>query len=272
MKTDPTDPPRIGDGGPETLRAMLRSEQQRGPSDAMVERLSKRLTTAGVLASPGTVPSDAGRAGHRSVAYSKLGLVGLAVVGVALFSWRAMREPSPTSPPAISVAVAQTAPTESADGVAGGEGRPKAIAISVDELPSAVPSARQSAVSSVNAASSAARVSGSPSGFATTPASQASAKSNEESTAEAALTELELVQRAQALLSSDPERALATTYEHARTYPKGQLAQEREVIAVEALAKLGRREEALQRGRALVERFPRTPYAARLEMAVGGPL
>ena len=85
-------------------------------------------------------------------------------------------------------------------------------------------------------------------------------------------TELELVQRAQAALASDPNRALTLTNEHAVTYPKGELVQEREVIAVEALSRLGRNEEASRRALAFVRRFPQTPYAARLEMAIGRPL
>ncbi|MDF2692425.1 MAG: hypothetical protein K0S65_808, partial [Labilithrix sp.] len=81
--------------------------------------------------------------------------------------------------------------------------------------------------------------------------------------------ELALVQRAQASLATDPQRALATTDEHARAYPKGEFTQERELSAVEALARMGRKEEARGRARALIQRYPRTPYAARLEMAVG---
>jgi hypothetical protein len=48
--------------------------------------------------------------------------------------------------------------------------------------------------------------------------------------------------------------------------------QEREVLAVEALARLDRMEEAKRRAKALLGLYPRTPYVARLERALGEPL
>jgi len=84
--------------------------------------------------------------------------------------------------------------------------------------------------------------------------------------------EFELIQRAQDELASDPARALATLQEHASRFPAGELAQERETMAVEALVRVHRRPEAKARANALLARFPRTPYVARLESALGEPL
>lgn len=87
--------------------------------------------------------------------------------------------------------------------------------------------------------------------------------------APAASGEFALIQRAQAALPSDPALALAIADEHARAFPAGELTQEREVVAVEALSRLGRRAEAKRRASALLERFPSTPYEPRLERALG---
>jgi hypothetical protein len=84
--------------------------------------------------------------------------------------------------------------------------------------------------------------------------------------------EFELIQRAQDKLASDPARALTILQEHARVFPAGELTQERETMAVEALVRVHRKPEAKARASALLARFPRTPYVARLESALGEPL
>ncbi len=72
-----------------------------------------------------------------------------------------------------------------------------------------------------------------------------------------------------ALRSGQAAEALAITVEHARTYPRGVLSQEREVIAVEALARSGRRAEAEARGNAFIARFPGSSHARRLRAILG---
>jgi len=57
--------------------------------------------------------------------------------------------------------------------------------------------------------------------------------------------------------------------QHQRSYPKPQLAAEREVIAVEALLALGRRTAAEQRAQALIDRAPQSIYAKRLGRLLG---
>ncbi len=80
-----------------------------------------------------------------------------------------------------------------------------------------------------------------------------------------ALEELKLLTRARRLLPSRPETSLALSREHAQLYPRGALAEEREVLAIEALLKLGRAPEARQRARAFVRRFPGSSQRARLD-------
>ncbi|MDF2693626.1 MAG: hypothetical protein K0S65_2009, partial [Labilithrix sp.] len=145
-------------------------------------------------------------------------------------------------------------PTEEPVTARGADGSTTA-AIPVDELPSAAPPS-----ASAPAPAFAGGVRG------------ASVRSSTVSAGGASSPEIELLQRAKAALVSDPERALSITSEQARAYPSGEFVQEREVIAVEALSRLGRKDEAVRRARALVKQFPRTPYAARLEIAVGQPL
>jgi hypothetical protein len=70
------------------------------------------------------------------------------------------------------------------------------------------------------------------------------------------------------MLDSDPAGALKLTEEHARRFPSGTLAPEREVLAIEALARLGRSPEARQRLDALRARFPNATNTARLETLI----
>jgi hypothetical protein len=59
-----------------------------------------------------------------------------------------------------------------------------------------------------------------------------------------------------ALGRGDGVHALEATNRHAREFPRGQMTEEREAIAVQALAKLGRKEEAAARGARFKERYP----------------
>lgn len=261
MKIDPIDPPRILDEeAPEPLRELVHSKRQNGPSDDAMQRMSKRLAAAGVMA-PAVADSTAARGSQHKIAYQKLGFVALVVAGGLVLSWRATQAPRPSEAgghagPAATVSVeARTAePSEPSAARELAEEKLPAPAISVGDLPTAAPRLPSSPLPTGNVARTNPKL------------------ADEGSASRGGASELELVQSAQSALSADPERALAIAGEHARVYPSGELVQEREVLAVEALARLGRKEEALRRARALVQRFPRTPYAARLGMAIGHPL
>jgi hypothetical protein len=79
-----------------------------------------------------------------------------------------------------------------------------------------------------------------------------------------ALEELKLLTRARRMLPSRPQTTLALSGEHAQLYPRGALAEEREVLAIEALLKLGRASEARQRARAFMRQFSGSGQRARL--------
>jgi hypothetical protein len=81
----------------------------------------------------------------------------------------------------------------------------------------------------------------------------------------AALEEAALLERAQAALARDPAAALALTREHQRRFARGALGQEREVIAIEALKRLGRHEAASSRAAAFERRYRSSVHRPRLE-------
>jgi hypothetical protein len=60
-------------------------------------------------------------------------------------------------------------------------------------------------------------------------------------------SEATIIDQAHRQLQADPERALALTETHRKLYPQGILAQEREVIAIEALSRLGKGRAAEKR-------------------------
>ena len=80
-----------------------------------------------------------------------------------------------------------------------------------------------------------------------------------------------LLRAARQALTGEPGRALALTDEHVRRFAHGRLEQERETIAVEALAQLGRTAQAQSRGRLFLSTYPGSPYRNRVEHAIRHP-
>ncbi len=259
MSLDPIDPPRLGDDASEELRTFLRATREDEPGRTAMDRMTKRLAAAGALASLPSEQHQQPRVASRLAAYMR-GFVALTVAGGLALSWyvtqSSMSEPSARAEASRSELVPNdpAAAAESPSAVRRADD-PATPTLSIDQLPSAP----------------------APAAPALGTASGANVRAPKPPTTAApdnpgVVSELELLQRAQAALPSDPERALAITSEQARTYPSGEFIQEREVIAVEALARMGQKDEAFRRARALVHRFPRTPYGDRLEMAVGRAL
>jgi hypothetical protein len=75
-----------------------------------------------------------------------------------------------------------------------------------------------------------------------------------------------LEQAADALRRGDASHALRLTAEHASEYPRGALTEERERIAIEALARSGQLGAARARARRFRTRFPGSTYHRRLEV------
>ena len=59
----------------------------------------------------------------------------------------------------------------------------------------------------------------------------------------------------------DDRTALTTLATAQQRHPNGVLGQEREVLAIEALAQLGNREAASTRAKAFLKAFPTSPHA-----------
>jgi hypothetical protein len=77
--------------------------------------------------------------------------------------------------------------------------------------------------------------------------------------------EAALVQRAERLLDGDPAGALRLTEERRRRFPTGALDQEAEVVAIDALLRLGRRPEAASRARAFEAAHAGSLHARRIQ-------
>lgn len=73
-----------------------------------------------------------------------------------------------------------------------------------------------------------------------------------------------------ALREGDGGRALLLLDEHARRFPSGALAEERDASRVLALCALGRTGEAKTAGKAFLASHPRSPAAARVRSSCGG--
>lgn len=78
-------------------------------------------------------------------------------------------------------------------------------------------------------------------------------------------TEAELLEAARAALQADAQRALALVREHGSRYPSGVLAQEREVIAIEALKRLGRVGDARRRAEQFDRAYPGSAHKRKVD-------
>jgi hypothetical protein len=81
------------------------------------------------------------------------------------------------------------------------------------------------------------------------------------------VTEAALLRAAQSLVKTDPRRALALTEEHRRRFPNGVLVQEREVLAIEALSRMGSSNAAETRARDFGRQYPGSAHEKKVEAA-----
>jgi hypothetical protein len=227
--SEPEDPPRLLDSPdePSGLREALRRARADVGTDAQLARLGARL---GPLLGPVGAPPPVATA-------SKLGLAAkvswgvIAVLIAAGGAWLvSTRGVAPTVP----------APARSAS---------PPVAVVVSSPPLAPPSAQI------------------PSVDVTPPPPPASAKPEPPIKAPPAVpTEAELLEQARAALTSgDGARALQRVNEHARRYPRGVLVQEREVLAIKALRRLGRDAEADRRAEAFSKAYPGSAFQRKLQ-------
>ncbi|HEX2880564.1 MAG TPA: hypothetical protein VHO25_13620, partial [Polyangiaceae bacterium] len=88
------------------------------------------------------------------------------------------------------------------------------------------------------------------------------------STVVPARSEVELLQTASTVLGGNPAEALQLCEEHRKLYPGGAMSQEREMIAVTALVRLGRQEEAYSRAEQFRRNYPKSAYLRQIDKVV----
>lgn len=84
-------------------------------------------------------------------------------------------------------------------------------------------------------------------------------------------SELALLKEARSALAADPAQAFALTERCRAQYPSGDLAQEREYIAISALVRMGRSSEAASRAALFRMHYPSSAYLPRLARLLGEP-
>jgi hypothetical protein len=244
MRTD-EDPPRwaesppegAADEGEQLVRELLTDARKDLPTSHQLGRLAAALGPA-FFASAGTaVGTAAGVGTTKLVGWVVAGFTAVAVTGAG--AWYVTGSPGDAAAPAASARdVRPHAPRQPARSEPTGRAEqapPPASAVQAPPHPA-------------------------PPKGAPAPNPRESAKSGP--------SEAQLLESARAALSKDPARALALAREHERRFPRGALTQEREVIAIQALARLERDAEARRRAQGFEQRFPASPHKPKVGNSV----
>lgn len=278
--TDPPDPPRLLDSSDVSadLREGLRALKAHVPTGAQLARMSAQL---GVPEPPGPGAADGalGKAGATKL------LVGAGVVVAGIAALLLGRQPhddpspreavtslvpapSPVGAPLPEVPAAR--PELGARGSSIGPAGSASVATPVPERvagPAPVaPTIEQGGAEPSSAFRRAAEQPAAPRQVATSSrASSGSIQSAPSALAAATPTEMSLLREARAFLPVDPAEALAQAERHRTLFPHGGLAQEREILAITALVKLGRAAEASARAARFRAAYPTSAYLRQLE-------
>lgn len=250
-----SDPKRLFESDDE-LGGLLRAGKSEAPSDEHMTALAAKLGALGLFdggfdggggsggagGDGGAATALKGGATSAGAAAAKGGLVVKVLSGVAIATAlggggavvATRMQPAPVEVPSAGLVARASSTSTGAPSVS-------ASPLVLEEpLPSAVPSAKVVKV------------------VPSSPASAAPAES-----------EVKMLERAQDALRARPSEALAIADDHARRYPGGMLAQEREVIAIEALARTGRAADAKARAARFEQRFPGSAQIPRVRSLVG---
>lgn len=234
LKADPTTAP--------ALRSMLSDAQTATSNSLDVDRLTLRVEAAITAGLPGPNLHAPVKSGLRGLTGGKAILVGagLAIGIVAGSVWNLKKARVGALQPSAAVAQASA-------------------------MPSLAPAASVAPPQESTVASAAIEDT---SHQAPTAAPQVGANSRDSRAS--GLNEAALLDSARSALSTDPQRALALTQEHARRFPHGALSQEREVIAIEALTKLGQTDAAKARGSDFERRYPGSAHQPKIDQTTRG--
>lgn len=248
----PIDPPRLRSDS--TLGLLLDEARAERLDDEARTRAWRSIEAATAMGTAPGAPKSSGLLGKLSAtSLAKVGLASLALllIGGALTA-TLQRAPLPMSvSAAASSLVAEAAPPVVAE-----------TASAIDPAPLTNPApATDSAPAPMLRASATAAPAAAP--IAPAPSTAKSAQAPEEG---------RLLLEAKAAIGADPRRSLALTTAHAKAFPSSALGAERESIAVEALARLGRCGEARARAQRFLNVFHSSPHrglVARLEAGCG---
>jgi hypothetical protein len=213
------------------LRSVLRYGGELGPDSSQLQRLL-RATEAG------TTPAAVSRRARTSRRWATVLAVGLAAAfsGAAWARFAGHWGAPPQEPaPAPSLAPPRGAPASRPASFPAAP--PPASIASIEPIPVASPTAKAPPVPSARPE--------------TLPAPSAE-------------QDAALLQQARAAVSRDPARALTLTRDHQVRFAASALAEERQALLIEALFRLGRRDEAARELEAFEAHYPRSPYRRRL--------
>jgi hypothetical protein len=230
------DPIRFRDAGSgsDELRALFQAGTEDLPTEAQLASLASKL---GPVLTAGGAAASAGMAMKTKLGMAAVGAAGAGVLAWALLSGR--EAPAPVKPAATAVQ-SRTAPAVTPSG---GSELPTATAPEAAPAPSGAPPSSETAPSTAR------------------PAVAPPFRPAE--------SEAEFLERARGALGQSPAAALSLANQHRARFPAGVLAEEREVIAIEALKRLGRTAEAERRIEAFARRFPGSAYRKKLEAGAG---
>lgn len=251
--TEPEEPTRWKHGAadaPDGFADLARADAHGGPSDAALSRVIDKLALQVSAPEIARAFHDASGAGTahagalRSASSARFGLVWkllaatcvLGAIAIGLFGRDASRRAQPPPPAANTVATEPTQPHPAAPSTPPATGTAAVPKVAAPE-PTATPST--------------ATATPTPARRPIVPPADPAA-------------ELRLLELAQQALRNDPARALAITEQHRQRFAHGQFAQEREMLAIEALVALGQRDRAEARARAFSRRYPDSSHLPHL--------
>lgn len=230
-------PKRLLDYGDELdglLRGALRAERAEPDDDARLARIGHALSIATTTAAPPASPPAAhGKPGWLAAKGPFVALAAATIGGLAIIGMTGREPPPPArTQPAVVVSI-PLPPAES-----------PIPTISPADLPSAP---------------------------AESPPPSRSAQRAAPAVAPSEGDEIALLARAHDALQNDPARSLALCSEHEAKFAAAHFTQEREALAIEALVKLGRRDEAVQRWNTFRERYPTSSHRVHLASLFSAP-
>jgi hypothetical protein len=279
------DPTRLTDprsSSDERLRELLRAAQSEFPKVERMQSLSRRLgEILGATASPG-----AGAGGGLGISSAiKLGII--AALALGLTTWADFEWTSPYHAHVVPDRIGSRAPLgrtpAPVPGITGNTSTTRAPESARAHTPAPEPA---SALASAPASELAPALAPAPASELAHFSTLAPAHTNPREASSSPLVEIPgpvfvpdrstlrydlpfesevaLLDRATDALRNDPTISLALTSQHKRLFPSGNLVQEREVIAIDALGRLGRWDEARARAEGFLRAFPKSAHSVRV--------